>query len=166
MKKIRGCEIKQIEIANDFYEAYKRCSAANDKNQIVAIPAFVNGFFACELYLKSILSANNINTPKNSSGHNIEKIFNLLPTELKNTIKEKFSNEAKSIDGLNSVEFNELLNKMSFGFEFWRYIYEDKNKQFEKDYPFAYSEKFLSLFLPIIEDKANKYVNLKKSGNA
>lgn len=45
MKYIRGCEIKQIEIADDFYEAYKRCFAANAKNQIVAIPAFVNGFF-------------------------------------------------------------------------------------------------------------------------
>ncbi len=151
MIKIRGCEIKQIEIADDFYEAYKRCFAANAKNQIVAIPAFVNGFFACELYLKRILKANDTT----SFGHSIEELFNQLPTELRNTIEEKFSNEAKSIDGLNSVEFNELLNKMSLGFEFWRYIYEDENKQFEEDYPFDYSEKFLILFLHIIEGIAN-----------
>lgn len=157
MKYIRGCEIKQNEIANDFYEAYKRCFDANAENQIVALPAFVNGFFACELYLKSILSANNINPPKNSSGHNIEELFNQLPTELKKTIENKFSNEAKSINGLNSIEFNELLKKISLGFEFWRYIYEDENKLFENEYPFAYSEKFLNIFLPIIKCIANNY---------
>lgn len=159
MKYIRGCEIKQIEIAKDFYEAYKRCFAANTENQHVAIPAFVNGFFACELYLKSILKSNDIT----STGHNIEELFNQLPTELRNTIEEKFSNEAKSIEGLNSVEFSELLKKMSLGFEFWRYIYEDENKQFEEDHPFDYSKKFLNLFLPIIEGIANNYVNNKKS---
>ena len=160
MKYIRGCKIKQIEIADDFYEAYKRCFAAtNAKNQIVAIPAFVNGFFACELYLKSILKANDIT----SSGHDIEKLFNQLPTELQETIKNKFSNEAKSSYVLNPIDFNELLKKIYLGFEFWRYIYEDKNKEFEEDYPFAYSENFLNIFLPIVEGVANNYVNYKKS---
>ncbi len=159
MKYIRGCEIKQIEIADDFYEAYKRCFAANDKNQIVAIPAFVNGFFACELYLKSILSANDIT----SSGHNIETLFNKLPTELQKTIENEFLNEAKSIYVFNSIEFNELLKKISLGFEFWRYIYEDENKEFEEKLPFAYSENFLNIFLPIVEGVANNYVNYKKS---
>ena len=153
MKYIRGCEIKQNEIANDFYEAYKRCFTENEKKQIVATPAFVNGFFACELYLKSILRANNII----STGHNIEELFNHLPTELKKTIENKFSNEAKSINGLNSIEFNELLKKISLGFEFWRYVYEDENKEFEEKLPFAYSENFLNIFLPIIASIANKY---------
>lgn len=160
MKYIRGCEIKQIEIADDFYEAYKRCFAANAKNQIVAIPAFVNGFFACELYLKSILKANDIT----SFGHDIEKLFNQLPTELQKTIENQFSNEAKNIYVLESIDFNELLKKISFGFEFWRYIFEDENKEFEEKLPFAYSENFLSLFLPIVENIANNYVNNKKLG--
>ena len=151
MKYIRGCEIKQIEIANDFYEAYKRCLMANNKNQIVVIPAFVNGFFACELYLKSILKANDIT----SSGHDIEKLFNQLPTELQKTIENEFLNEAKSIYVFNSIEFNELLKKISFGFEFWRYLYEDENKEFEDKYPFSYSKNFLDFFLPIIERLAN-----------
>ena len=162
MKYIRGREIKQIEIADNFYEAYKRCLATNTERQHVAIPAFVNGFFACELYLKTILKANDIT----SFGHDIEKLFNQLPTELKNTIEEKFSNEAKSIDGLNSVEFSELLKKLFLGFEFWRYIFEDKNKQFEEDYPFYYSKNFLDIFLPIVEGIANNYVNNKKSEKA
>lgn len=156
MKYIRGCEINQIEIADDFYEAYKRCLAANDKNQHVKIPAFVNGFFACELYLKSILKANDIT----SSGHDIEKLFNQLPTELQKTIENEFLNEAKSIYVFNSIEFNELLKKISLGFEFWRYVYEDENKEFEEDYPFDYSEKFLNLFLPIIEGIANNSINI------
>lgn len=153
MNYIRGCEIKQIEIAKDFYEAYKRCLAANDENQYFAIPAFVNGFFACELYLKSILKANDIT----SSGHNIEILFNELPTELQKTIENQFSNKAKNIYILESIDFNEVLKKISLGFEFWRYIYEDENKEFEDKQPFAYSESFLSIFLPIIECLANKY---------
>lgn len=150
MNYIRGCEIKQIEIANDFHEAYRRCLAANAKNQIVSIPAFVNGFFACELYLKSILKANDIT----SSGHDIEKLFNQLPTELQKTVEDEFLKKS-DICSLNKISFKELLEKISSGFEFWRYIYEDVNKPFEDKYPFSYSKNFLDFFLPIIERLAN-----------
>lgn len=153
MKYMRGCEIKQIDIADDFYEAYRRCFAANGKNKIVAIPAFANGFFACELYLKSILKA----TAISATGHSIAELFHQIPEELQVKAEKEFSNKASGFLTSYSISFDELINNISLGFEFWRYVYEDANKPFEEDYPFAYSEQFLQVFLPIIAEIANDH---------
>lgn len=145
MKYIRGCEVKQLDIAEDFYEAYKRCLTPHI-NSIVVIPAFVNGFFACELYLKYILNEKGIK----ATGHSLAELFRKLPIELQEEIKPEFSNKAKDVLDLYKITFEILLDKVTFGFEFWRYLYEDESKTFEENFPFAYSEKFLEYFLPII----------------
>ena len=149
MNCLRGCEITQLEIAKDFYEAYKRCLISHD-NHHVAIPAFANGFFSCELFLKCILKSYD----KKSSGHNLLELFKSLPIALRDAIKEEFSNNAKEFLAINKTSFYGLLEKIADGFEFWRYIFEDKNRaieNFEKKYPFGYSEGFLQYFLPIID---------------
>lgn len=146
MKYLRGCEIKQIEVAEDFYETYKRCLASYN-NCHVSIPAFANGFFACELYLKSILKAKGIE----ATGHDVAGLFRKLPIDVQDAIKTFFLENAEDFFKLYKITFDELLDKVSFGFEFWRYIYEDKNKNFEDSFPFAYSECFLENFLLIID---------------
>ena len=154
MKYIRNCVIKQIEIAEDFYEAYKHCFASNNQKHIVAIPAFVNGFLACEIYLKYILKANE----KDAKGHDLAKLFKQLPQKMQDRIEKEFSEKAEWFYKQYKISFDELLDKISFGFEFWRYIYEDKNAIFEDRFPFAFSECFLQVFLPII-DKIAKGAN-------
>ena len=119
----------------------------------MSIPAFANGFFACELYLKCILKANAID----ATGHNISELFRQLPAELRVKIEKKFSEKATEFFNLYSTTFDELLNKISLGFEFWRYVYEEENKPFEDRFPFAYSEQFLKLFLPMIAEVANNF---------
>ena len=59
-----GFEHDILDIANDFYEAYRRCGEGKNPRtdewgryvtDVVSVPELVNGLFACELYLKSIL---------------------------------------------------------------------------------------------------------------
>lgn len=52
MITLRGDSVNQLEIADDFYAAYKRCFEANASNEIVAIPGFVNGFLLVNYILK------------------------------------------------------------------------------------------------------------------
>ena len=141
MKKIRGCEINEILVADDFYEAYERCFTPKD-NHIVAIPAFANGFFACELYLKSL-----INGKKKS--HNLKDLFDLLDEEQK-----------KKIDTINygdEYSLYSLLEKVGNGFEVWRYCFEDEHKGFEEHSPFLLCDIFLKRYLPVLNKIAHRY---------
>lgn len=56
-----------------------------------------------------------------------------------------------------NISFEELIKGVQNGFEFWRYIYEDNNKKFEKQYSFQYSREFLETYLPIILKLAKKH---------
>ena len=148
MKYIRGCEVKLLDVAQDFYEAYQRCWAPHD-SYYVSIPAFSNGFFACELFIKHILANDN----KKIIEHNLSLLFHNLPDNIQEAIKKEYSVEAQEFLSKYNISFDELLEKIATGFEFWRYVFEDKNRAtevFEKDFPFAYSEGFLQHFLPII----------------
>ena len=158
MKYIRGCKINQKECADDFYEAYQRCLEGKnpvvDGNRtiykIVAIPAFVNGFFACELYFKYLIGDKLIE----KTGHNLKRLYN----KLDNSYKDKL----KKLDD-KSYKIEELLKEIGNGFKNWRYIYEDGNEDFGHDYPFLYSEKFLEIYLPIIKQLADeKYGKITK----
>ncbi|MDD4065505.1 MAG: hypothetical protein PHY11_00730 [Bacilli bacterium] len=146
MKYLRGCKIEQIGIANDFYEAYKRCFTGDESEKIIAIPGFTNGFFACELYLK-ILTDNKIND------HDLFKLYLGINERQKRSLLEQYSKVQQ--DGL---PFEDFLQKVNNGFIFWRYIYEEINKSFEDKYPFLYSNIFLSLFLPILKQMAGDYL--------
>lgn len=82
-----------LDIANDFYEAYKRCAEGKNLHmdelgrhvaEIPAVPTIVNGIFACELYLKSMLSINE----RRRCGHDLKSLFAHLPIELQDALKE------------------------------------------------------------------------------
>ena len=87
------------------------------------IPFIVNASFACELYLKAILTHGNISYPARSrDGQKKEKRFSALPTESKSSIVSSFRFES---DG----EFREKLEQIRYAFEEWRYWFEEKDTQ-------------------------------------
>ena len=131
MKYLRGCKIEQIDIADDFYEAYKRCFEGKNPHKdehgrivrdIVAIPGFVNGLFACELYFKWLLDIDDkVNEIKARKSHNIKELFDLLDESIKNELKE---NDYKS-----DYNLEDLLSKIGKGFVEWRYIFKKNKKE-------------------------------------
>lgn len=119
-----------LDIANDFYEAYKRCAEGKNLHvdeygrhvaETPAVPTIVNGMFACELYLKSMLPNND--WKGNRSAHNLRYLYQRLPVETKDRlraiIKPKLDWQNKS--------FDECLRLISNGFQFWRYIHESED---------------------------------------
>lgn len=63
MSTFYNFDVSIINIADDFFEAYKRCKEGKNPRSnhgciafsVVNIPAIVNAAFASELYLKSML---------------------------------------------------------------------------------------------------------------
>lgn len=140
MRIIRGTNINLKEVADDFYDAYERCYSVDINNRICAIPAFVNGLFACELYLKYMIG------DKAKGIHNLKILFSLL--------EDKKRKELESID--SKYDLNELLNTIGDGFINWRYIFEDDNEEFGKGMPFLYTDYFIKKYLPIFKNMVYK----------
>lgn len=148
MKYLRGSEIKQIEIAEDFYEAYQRCFKSDQNNHIVAIPGFANGMFACEIYFK-LLVGDRISCLKGKEKHNLKKLFDILDDEKKAELKSIKIDPRYTLEG--------LLGLIGDGFIEWRYIYEKGNESFGGLHPFEYTEAFIQTYLPAIKEMAEKY---------
>ena len=146
MKYIRGCKITPKDIADDFYEAYKRCLELDSNNKFYSIPSFANGFFACELYLK-ILLGEKVNKIKRNK-HNLKRLFKEL--------NKKQKEELQSVKCESEYTLDFLLDKVSDGFTVWRYIYEDGNEEFGDGRPFEYSEVFLKTYLPVLKKMSIK----------
>ena len=122
----KGFEHEILDIADDFYEAYNRCGEGKNRRideygrqveDVVNVPKLVNGLFACELYLKSMLPKKSW---KKSDGHKLKALFLLLPKEKQTEMYEAIS--AKYYWELLSLE--ESFDLISNGFQFWRYIHE------------------------------------------
>jgi hypothetical protein len=145
MKYIRECKITQLDTAQDFQEAYRRCFIPNSSNHIVAIPGFANGSFACEIYLKILIG-------KQVRGHYLFELFSQLSDKDKELLRIKYIPIKQE-----NLSFDDFLQVVDRGFIFWRYIYEDDNEnEFKSDYQFLYSELFLQTYLPILESMAKK----------
>jgi hypothetical protein len=152
MKYIRGCKITQFDTAQDFQEAYRICFRPNSSNNIVAIPGFANGFFACEIYLKILIG-------KQVKGHYLFELFSQLSDEDKESLRQKYVSIKQE-----NLSFDDFLKVVDCGFIFWRYIYEDDNEnEFKSNYPFLYSELFLQTYLPILESMAKKREKLTQN---
>ena len=138
-----------IEIANDFYDAYKRCR--EDKNirkteygyisSVVNVPAIVNGSFALELYLKSMIKNDVI-----IKEHGLKVLFGMLDCDLSNDIREEVN---KKID--NQCSFDEMLDGIDDSFLYWRYIHEKPNFGFG----LKNTLKAIDTFIETFKEKAN-----------
>lgn len=157
MKKIRGCAVDQIIIADDFFEAYKRCLEGKNIHKdecggmvgnIVAIPAFVNGLFACELYFKYLLG-NKIKIIDKKERHDLKKLYDILDDDIKDELKEVKCNSEYALE--------KLLDDIGDGFKVWRYFFEDGNEKFGDKYPFLYTDSFVKTYLPVIKDITHRY---------
>lgn len=151
MKVLRNQIINQLNIADDFYEAYERCFETDKNNHIVAIPGFVCGLFAAELYFK-ILICNNLKNNKVNQIHDLYELFNLLTEEQKSHLKSIHLNFRCNL------EF--LLKEIGNGFVTWRYIFEDGNEDFGSEHPFEFSQVFLKTYLYELKEMAT---NIKLS---
>lgn len=144
-----------IKIANDFYEAYLRCIRGEkwgvDENgvfrgHVVNVPAIVNGSFAIELYLKSLIS---ITSKKDTSKkHNIKILYNMLLEEDKTKLRNQIEQEIK-----NYGTFNECISGISNSFVYWRYIHE------KEDFGFGLNKTLvvIHIFLNNIKNYLDRY---------
>ncbi len=148
MMKICGCPVGIVDIADDFYEAFLRCKEGKNTrmdefgrtvSDVVNIPAIVNGSFALELYLKSLIPEE-----KRKRLHDISALFSLLAPEHQSHIKESVQL------GLNGrpESFDEALDGINNAFAFWRYIHEKS----ELEFGFNQSLIILPLFLDAIRE--------------
>lgn len=136
-------DVSIIKIADDFFEAYKRCKEGKNPRSnhggiafsVVNIPAIVNAAFASELYLKSMLT-------KEVKKHNLKTLFDELPCKIQKELEEKIKPE---FDALNwGKDFMGYLVDIDDVFEFWRYIHE-------KDKPIGYLGNRINECLSIFE---------------
>ncbi len=145
-----------ILIADDFYEAFQRCSEGRNPRNISGcfvtsapnVPAIVNGAFAIELYFKSML-------PPKTSGHKLNILFDSLTGDIKCEIREATTKQLEKLSWGKS--FKEYIEDINNVFVDWRYISE-------KDYSVGYLgnriNEYLQVFeflLPIIKDIAHKH---------
>lgn len=126
MKDKYNWSIDILDIADDFYEAYRRCGeekpVIDDRNgkmrgSIVSVPAIVNGAFALELYLKSLIPEKQ----RRISGHNFSVLYSVLDAEKQDFIKQRVEPRIK---GWHFLTFDTALEGISQSFEYWRYIHE------------------------------------------
>lgn len=104
----------------------KNSGLHNDKSDenlppLLSVPYMVNGAFACELALKYLLISNNVAFDM-VKGHNLEYLFQLLPTEQKCHLKELIKNNSNLDDkafqdGLNSIA--DTFNKQRYRFNYY-----------------------------------------------
>ncbi len=82
-------------------------------------PATVNSAFACEVFLKALLLFYDVSFKKE---HKIDKLFDLLPDEIKNLVKQTVM---INYGGMWTDPFGcKLLKNISDAFVEWRYSYE------------------------------------------
>ena len=142
-----------INVANDFYEAYLRCSEG--RNPIVDefnrvhyeapnIPAIVNGAFALELYLKSMSKLSDEELKKKK--HRIKALILSLDQPIQDQIRREVEPKLQSYQN-----YDKCLSGISNAFTFWRYIHT------KQDFGFGLNEtlKVLELFVNAARNIAN-----------
>lgn len=162
MEETYDLETSILLQANDFFDAYQRCTEPRDpipfdgglKYRSVNIPGVVNGFFALELYFKS-MNPNWESKVKQGKHHLLVELFMDLPSEVQGEIKTKAN---QKLTGWNwNQNFVEVMEEASNAFSEWRYIYEKKRtKGFYGDRINKYLY-FLNVVLPIFKEVATKY---------
>lgn len=120
-------------------------SAALDASLFV--PALVNGSFACELFLKSLL-------PPSTSGHKLEALFSQLDSNIQLKLKNGTIGKMKQLDpAYCEASFQTDLNSNSNVFPEWRYFHEGNSHSAGIEFIVRFMR---SLFEVVKEEKAKK----------
>ena len=106
------------------------------------VPIAVNGAFACELFMKSML-------PKDTRGHKLDGLFDLLENSLKDEIRNLTVDRMKKISSeYCDTNFQEDLIHNSNVFAEWRYFHEGNTN--------SVGFQFILSFMKSIFDMVNK----------
>lgn len=143
MTKLRSIK-RMRNVANSYFIAYMRCIEQRKLNlttiQFLPIPALTCIAFSCEIYLKTLLYCFGISHPK---VHNLKKLFNLLPKDIQEKIRESYDNPLKFDNNLeNAREY----------FATSRYLYEKEDGSFS----FTFIEWFCKKLKETIDNKISK----------
>jgi hypothetical protein len=121
MEETYDLETSILLQANDFFDAYKRCTEARDpvpfngglKYKSLNIPGIANGFFALELYLKS-MNPNWKSKIQWDEWHLLKELFMALPSGVQDEIKTKAN---QKLTGWNwNQNFVEVMEEVSNAF--------------------------------------------------
>jgi hypothetical protein len=82
-------------------------------------PAVINSAFACEVFMKAMLSHHDALTPKT---HKLRDLYEALPDKVREWVKFVTSMNCRDL-WVDSFGF-EILDQVSNAFVEWRYIYE------------------------------------------
>lgn len=117
MRKVQGDFQLCVTEANAFWEAACFCQHKNVEIVSEYLIAFsVNLAFSAELYLKAIsiyLSPQN----EFEKGHDLQKLFDCLPSEVQNAIKDAYNREFHIHDFITILEWHKDT------FNDWRYSF-------------------------------------------
>lgn len=132
---------KCLNEANVYFEVSFRCK---DMIFTESRNAFLtNVSFACELYFKYLLLKNRIDCRRE---HNLYKLYNKLPNEIRNELKKTHPKGNISAD-----EFELSLEEMGQAYMIFRYMYERENM--------AYNFQFLMELLFTLNNLIHNNVN-------
>ncbi|MCI8911129.1 MAG: hypothetical protein HFE33_02240 [Clostridia bacterium] len=155
-------DVQIIKIADDFFEAYKRCIKPQNIHRddygrtvgyAVNVPAIVNASFACELYFKNMIN-------EKTKNHNLKFLYDKLDEKIQEELETKISQEITKLNYETEInckkDFVKYLDDISDTFVFWRYIHE-KNK------PTGFLGKRINeccqlfdIILPILKELSNR----------
>lgn len=122
--------------------------AIKAEDLLLSRPAIVNCAFACELYLKALLTGNKIGRI-----HDLEKLWKKLPIDLRERIDNKIKNKYGKIENAFGIPH---IKQIAKAFNDWRYCYE-------KDGSLIIDEWFLFEFRDRLKDECERV--LQEKGN-
>lgn len=106
-------------------------------------PFIVNCAFACEIFLKFLLSFYKIDFKRE---HDLKKLFDLLPKDVQNKVNER---QREKFGTLQTWYGGDILQTISNAFIEWRYKYEKRQLHNETSFLFL----FTSILKQICEEK-------------
>lgn len=153
---IKGFENNILLQADDFCEAYYRCSrgenphkeGAVEVSHAVNVPAIVNAAFACELYMKAIIG-------REFQTHSLLTFYKNLPEDVKQRIEEKYKNNKAW--GFETAK--EAISAVKDTFVDWRYLYKEENANQCNPRDLNAFLRIFQTLIPILKEEAHIYLD-------
>ena len=118
IKKIKGSFDSILRTAKSFYEVSMNIIDDKETFEKYSIPFVVNSMFAIELFIKALLTYDDIDYTKI---HDLKKLFDKISENRKRRIKTNY----------NDIE--EFLHENYESFIWWRYCFECKDLEISID---------------------------------